>query len=230
MRAVEWTEPPAVVGTVCVVGAGTAVAAEHSSNTGPILAFAAVVLGAMLTAYFADRRQTKALAAESGRNEQRLQHDRDLKAMELAHDRRMREADHLRTLFDEASAVVARAFTAYASASRAYQREPEAGKGEDRKQTIRQQHKALASALVDGTFLVRRMTLRLELTNPAPAAYRDILGYLEAGRQPLLGSLTWPPLESDLATIQTNGRAAADALDSFMTAGRAYVGAKLTQG
>lgn len=80
-------------GAVVLIGGGAvgAVAVSGSSQTGPILAFVGVILVALLTAYFANRRQADQLNAEAER--QRRQ---------LAHDRQLHDLSELRGVLDEA--------------------------------------------------------------------------------------------------------------------------------
>src|SRR3712207_4053647 len=57
----------AIGGLIVLVAGGSALGASQTDRTGPVLAFAAAILVAVITWYATDRRQTAALAAEEKR-------------------------------------------------------------------------------------------------------------------------------------------------------------------
>ena len=79
---------------VVVIGGGSVLGAAQTSNTGPILAFIGALLVALITWFAADRRQRYSLAAEKARLD-----------LQLSHERRLNDVEHLRDLLDEAIAA-----------------------------------------------------------------------------------------------------------------------------
>jgi hypothetical protein len=78
ITTVSTGESVAVAGGTVVVVTVTVLGASATDDTGPILAFVGAVLVALIAAYTAGRRQARALAAESGRLAQQLEHDREM--------------------------------------------------------------------------------------------------------------------------------------------------------
>lgn len=77
---------------VVLVAGGTIAVARGSDSIGPILTFVGAILVALITAYTTNRRQQTQLKAEERRQ-----------ATQLAHDRRMRDLEHLRVVLSEAA-------------------------------------------------------------------------------------------------------------------------------
>jgi hypothetical protein len=87
-----------IVGGVVVIvtaGTATAVAVAHSNELGPILAFIGVILVALLTAYFTQRRQADQLSAE-----------RERLATQLGHERAEADLADLRVVLEDSLAAV----------------------------------------------------------------------------------------------------------------------------
>ena len=106
----EWT---AIAAGTTAVGAVTVVGATKTNYTAPILAFAGVLLVALMTAFTATRareaeseRQRQRLDVDSERQRDALAAERERLRLQLAHERGMADLEHLRALLDDAAVAL----------------------------------------------------------------------------------------------------------------------------
>jgi hypothetical protein len=93
-----------VVLLIAVTG-GAAAGATQTSDAGPILAFVGAVLAVAVTAVTTNRRQAHQLAADAARNREVLEAEGDRLAMQLSHERKLADLQHLRELLDSTAAA-----------------------------------------------------------------------------------------------------------------------------
>ena len=99
----EWV---AVAAGTSLVGGAAVYGATRTDDTGPILAFAAAVLVALITAFTTNRRQQHALEAESERQRRALDAESERLRLQLAHDREMADLGDTRELLDDAAVAL----------------------------------------------------------------------------------------------------------------------------
>lgn len=102
---------PALV--IVVAGGAAAAGATQTNQTGAILAFTGAILVAIIAAYTANRRQTKALRAQDQRQREALQAEQARLETRLGHERRLQDVEHLRQFLDEAAEAFETAFEAH---------------------------------------------------------------------------------------------------------------------
>jgi hypothetical protein len=83
-----------------VIAGGATAGATQTSETGPILAFVGALLVVVITAVTANRRQVSQLAAERERHREMLESQSQRLDVQLAHDRKIADIQHLRELLD----------------------------------------------------------------------------------------------------------------------------------
>jgi hypothetical protein len=91
-------EDAAVGGGTVVIGAAAVAVAASTTETGPILAFVAALMVALITAYTTNRRQQRSLDEE-----------RDRLATQLRHERHLADLADLRAVLEESLAAANRA-------------------------------------------------------------------------------------------------------------------------
>jgi hypothetical protein len=94
-------ESIAIATSTCVVGGGAAIAATQTDQTTPLLTFAGALIVAIITAITTNRRQSRALAGESGRHRATLTAESDRLTKQLRHDRALSDIADLRNVLEE---------------------------------------------------------------------------------------------------------------------------------
>jgi hypothetical protein len=79
---------------------------------GPLAIALGALGGAMLTVWFANRRQDKQLKHDRDLHEEQLAHDRELREAQLAHDRSLRANEATRLTIDDVTGVLTNAMDA----------------------------------------------------------------------------------------------------------------------
>lgn len=148
---------PALV--VVVAGGAAAAGATQTSQTGPILAFTAALLVALIAASTAGRRQVRALQAEGQRQADRLSHERQLQ-----------DVEHLREFLDEAAAAYEDAHSATSDMAvdlLTARRSPGL-------------HEAATRASIAVGVMRRRVGLRFSPEHPVSVAYGNVSEHVDA--------------------------------------------------
>ena len=101
-------ESVAVGAGTCVIATGTVLGATSTDHTGPILAFAAAIFVALVTAVTTNRRQERALEADADRHHETLRAESKRLEQQLAHDRELADIAAVRSALDEAALALHR--------------------------------------------------------------------------------------------------------------------------
>lgn len=199
-------EEAGVVGATIAVGGAAIAGATQTSATGPILAFVGALIVALLTAREARRRQGE----------------------QLAHDRRMRDAEHVRLFLDEAAERFESYLDAVGDLAVALETVPPA-RVEDLE--ISKGFADLGGRVVTemnrATVMARRMDIRFDPDEALRQAYFQAVRAVHEARGVLPDA---PPLGGEqLEAYDDAVRRAMGAWAGFTTAAQALVGASFEE-
>jgi hypothetical protein len=155
-----------VAATACAAGGAGIYGAAQTSQTGPIIAGVVAIIVALVTWYATDRRQAKAITAQSEQQARELEAEQERLVLQLSHERDLKQLDHLREFFDEAAAVFENAL----ATARRYAKSVR----DDTEMTepiIVETGNAALDAAREMNVLQRRMGLRLPTDHPVYRAY-----------------------------------------------------------
>ena len=214
MRRPEFQRDDVLVfGGTTGIAAAAVFGAAHSGETGPILAFVGALLVAVITAREARGRQAK-----------QLSHDRELRALEMDHERHLRDAEHIRAFLDEA----AEAFETYVdSLDNFHAFGPEAVSRDDAEKWLELQL-TLFAASREAAVVSRRMDLRIALDHPVRRAFWAAIEGLHRARDALTSEdPPWGPQALQRFDIEKAG--AMGDLALFTSSAEAYIGARFEE-
>lgn len=214
-------------GAAVVVVGGTGLAAAHTANAGPVLAFGAAVLafigavlGAWIAASTARQRQRAELGAARTRQRAELEAEERRLAVRLDHERALSEVAHLRDLLDAAANLWEQAFDAFLDLVFMVEHSDELSEQWDERYNV------AGTAQLRVVEMHRRLQLRFPNNHPVVTTYGRI-------RQALYDSIMALPKAEDFdpenrPDIEPLVEAVRESFQPFCDAGRELIAPDLT--
>lgn len=199
----------AAAGGTLIIAAATVAVATQTSHTGPILAFVGALLVAFITAREARKRQRR-----------QLDHDREMRALELSQSRQVRDTEHLRGFLDEAIA----AFEVFIDA---VLRMVAHGNNHGRDETFMDLQDEALSHGQGARIMGRRMDIRFDPNHPVRAAYTSAVQLVHEAKDAVSGGPPWTP--EQLQAYNARRAEAMQTLAAFAVSAQTFIGARLEE-